>query len=724
MPDGAVVFRPPAARPVVRVAVVRRPRVRSDQFRREAMERDVWQRAEPVAAAGLVAAAVAWSIVAVATGGSLTGAGLIGLTGLALGAVLGLDSWRRAAARAEGLERALTSAREDAARAVSARAAAEEEGDRERRAAAVEVERREAALVAANRDLEALGERAARQAEEKRVECERLREALRRAEDAGARQRQLLGRLERSRRAEREWNRELRAQLQRLYESPGRLAGRGDVGALVLEAAMRLVDAEKGMLLSRADADGDGALDVAVADGFEHDPRDSVVAQRFARQVLALEEIVRDDRPDRDVDGWTAADDEIDSLVAIPVYLHDRFHGVIVCANRPGGFEDVEDDVLLALGDQAGAALHHGQLRNELREAPTAAVRALLEAIAARDPHLHQQSTRLTVHAVALARALGLDDRQRDVLTCATLLRNIGYLAVPERLLNAPRPLRPDERAVIELHPRIGFNVVGQVAALREVAEAVLYHHERFDGAGYPSGLAGEDIPRAARVLAVLEAYSAMTSERSFRERRTPEEACVELVAGAGTQFDPAIAELLVEEVRRGSGDVYEPLAEALIDALPLDVLEQAGGAIAPLAAASTDGLTLLGNQRALVHDVREASAVADTSVAVLVVQLEDVPRINQEIGYEAGDRIIQLAARNAQRTAARFGGRAYRSSGRRLAVVAPLRDDDAAPELVEELRTEFAAGPTVRTTLCVVRPGERAADVLIRARRSLLEPA
>ena len=248
------------------------------------MEQDVWQRAEPVAAAVLVAAAVAWSIVALATGGSLTGAGLIGLTALALGAVLGLDAWRRAATRASGLERALTSARADAARAVSARTAAEEEVERERDAAAAEVEQREAALVAANRELEVLGQRAAHEAELKRVECERLQEALRRAEKAGAQQRQLLRRLEQSRRAEREWNRELRAQLQRLYDSPGRLTRHGDIDALVLEASMRLVDAEKGMLLSRGDGDGDGALDVAVADGFEHDPRDSVVAQRFARQ--------------------------------------------------------------------------------------------------------------------------------------------------------------------------------------------------------------------------------------------------------------------------------------------------------------------------------------------------------------------------------------------------------------------------------------------------------
>ena len=159
---------------------------------------------------------------------------------------------------------------------------------------------------------------------------------------------------------------------------------------------------------------------------------------------------------------------------------------MIIGANRPGGFDEVDDDVLLALGDQAGAALHHGQLHHELNEAHHAAVRTLLEAVASRDPRLHQESKGLTLHTLALARDLELEPHQRDVLVYAMLLRHVGYLAIPAHLLSEGRPLRPDERAVIELHSRIAFNVIGQIPALRDVATAVLYHHERFDGAGYP----------------------------------------------------------------------------------------------------------------------------------------------------------------------------------------------------------------------------------------------
>lgn len=666
------------------------------------MDSDAVRRAEPVAAVVLVAAAVVLLIVVGATAATFDAAELIGLIALALGGVLGLDAWRRSSARARALDAEL--------RATQSRAAEE-------------VRRREDAVRTANRELETLSQRAGQQAESLRDERERLQKALRRAEEAGARQRVLIRRLEQSRRAEREWNRELRAQLQQMYESPRGRAGHDDVRALILQAAIELVEAQKGILLSREDADGDGALDVVISHGFEHDPRDSAVAQRFAHEVLALDEIVREDAPTDDVGAQSPADAEIETLVAVPMYMRDRFHGVVVCANRPGGFEDVDDDVLLALGDQAGAALHHGQLRNEVRDAHRAAVRALVEAMAARDPERHRESTAVAVHALTMARDLGLDEWERDVLICATLLRNVGYLALPDRLLALAGPLGPDDRAVIELHPRLGFEVVGQVPALRDVAAAILYHHERFDGGGYPAGLAGDDIPKAARAVAVLEAYGAMTSDRPHRTRRSREEACAELIAGAGTQFDPEMTQLFVEEVRRRTGDVDSGVAEAVVDALPLEAFREVGGALGPLAAASVDPLTLLANQRALIADVRRAAASSDKGLALVLVQLEDLSRINRAAGYEAGDRLVQVAARNVQRTAARYGGAAYRFSGRRLAIVTPLTGGDDGGHLLDALRAEFAAGPSVRTTLAVMREGESPWDALDRARRSLLEP-
>ena len=669
----------------------------------------------------MAAAVLIIAVVAVASTGLAV---LVAFLLLAVAAGAAFDAWRRSVHRRAEAEAALAQTHDDLTRGAARRAAAEAEAAALRETVAQHDAREQQQREETGRQLQAVREQAEQQAARQRAEHVRLERALRRAEQALDQQRELTQRLMRSRRAEREWNRELRAQLQRLYDAH-RTRPRGedsDVRALVLQAAIQLVEAPKGMLLSREDADGDGALDVVVSYGFEHDPAESEVAQRFARQVLSSDEIVREDEPARDPRTASDADGEIDTLVAIPLYLRDRFHGVIIGANRPGGFDEVDDDVLLALGDQAGAALHHGQLQHELNEAHHAAVRTLLEAMASRDPRLHQESKGLTLHTLALARDLELDSRQRDVLVYAMLLRHVGYLAIPPHLLNEGRPLRADERAVIELHSRIGFNIIGQIPALRDVATAVLYHHERFDGRGYPAGLSGDAIPHTARALSVLEAYAAMTNDRPYRARLSSEEACEQLIAAAGTQFDPEIAQLLVEEIRSGPVAVDDALTDAVIEALPLNLAGQAGSGIGPLPAATTDGLTLLGNQRALYQDMRDATdGGCAHPFAVVLIQLEDLPNVNEDVGYAAGDHLIQVAARNAQRTAARFGGTAYRASGRRLAILAPLADANAAGDVLNHLMTEFAGGSSVRAATAVWSPGDHAGDVLGRARESLM---
>jgi GGDEF domain-containing protein len=577
-------------------------------------------------------------------------------------------------------------------------------------------------------ELTAHREQAAREREERGGDAARLRDQL-------GQERALLARLRQSWRAEREWNHELRGQISRLYAERGAFGGDdeddhggGDrsVPELVLQAAITLLEAEKGLLLSRTDEDGDGELDFVLSHGFEHDAAHSAVAQRFARRVLERDEIVREDdpvAPEGEAAGAGAgADAEIHSLVAVPFYLRDRFNGVVICANRPGGFEEVGDEMLLALGDHAGAALTHGRLRNDLRDAHRSVVRVLVEAVREHDPTRHRETEQLAVQAVTLAGDLGLDRRSRDVLVCATLLRAVGQLALPGRILHKPGPLTAEERSVVELHPRIAFNVVGRDPALHDVAVALLYHQERWDGSGYPAGLAGEDIPLAARALAVLEAYGAMVHERSHRPRRTSQEACGELVALAGVQFDPEVTQLLVEEVRAAPAAPSAALAETVLEALPLDAGDADGAGPGPRDGAATDGLTLLGNHRAMQQAVRHAAgtATAEEPFAVVLVQLEDLPKLNAEASFLAGDRLIQVAARTAERAAGRTGGSAFRASGRRLAVVAPMRREDGLTGLLEQVQMEFAAGPAVRTGISVWAPGERGDEVVSRAREAL----
>jgi putative nucleotidyltransferase with HDIG domain len=158
-------------------------------------------------------------------------------------------------------------------------------------------------------------------------------------------------------------------------------------------------------------------------------------------------------------------------------------------------------------------------------------------------------------HAIAVAECslriavrLGLDPDVRRTIAAGALLHDVGKLRVDDRILSKPGPLTPDERRNVEQHPLEGERIL-QDSVEPPVREVVLAHHERWDGAGYPQGLAGSDIPLAARVVAVADAYLAMCETRPYRARLTKDEAVGELEACAGTQFDPACVEALVSVV-------------------------------------------------------------------------------------------------------------------------------------------------------------------------------
>ena len=441
-----------------------------------------------------------------------------------------------------GRGRASGGAESDAVRA------AQEDARRRVEAAEREAQERARAEREAADERVARAERAAADAVHEHEQRDRRREAELHAE-RGAR-----ARTEQARRMEKEWSRELREQVSRLHRENG-LLGSGDVRELVLRIAVELLDAEKGLLLSREDLDGDGDLELVSSLGFDADPSHSAVTQRLAGRVLERDEIIHeDDLAEIDRERRTPADEEITNLVAIPVFIADEFSGVIVCANRDGGFAECEDDVLLALGDHTGTLLQNGRLHGQLRGAYLATVNVLAQAIEAKDPFLKGHSEDVAALVAAVADRVGVDRSRREELVFGSLLHDVGKLGISERILLKPGALTPEERTAVELHPRIGFRMVERVPALKAIAPAVLHHHEHFDGNGYPTGLRGEAIPLEARIVAVADCYSAMTMDRPYRGAMTSEEACEELLAGAGTQFDPEIVRIFVEEVRRGAG--------------------------------------------------------------------------------------------------------------------------------------------------------------------------
>lgn len=187
-------------------------------------------------------------------------------------------------------------------------------------------------------------------------------------------------------------------------------------------------------------------------------------------------------------------------------------------------------------------------------------IQALLRTLAARDPYTAHHSTRVTEIAVWFARRLGLSPADSAALKNAAFLHDIGKIGISDTILLKPGPLTPEERALITTHPLIGEKIVEPLRLSQPEREVILLHHERWDGQGYPRGLAGQDIPLLCRITALADVYDALTSDRPYRRRFTTGEALAEIKAQAGTQFDPELADKFVTLLEPRQPDYYPSL--------------------------------------------------------------------------------------------------------------------------------------------------------------------
>jgi putative nucleotidyltransferase with HDIG domain len=197
-------------------------------------------------------------------------------------------------------------------------------------------------------------------------------------------------------------------------------------------------------------------------------------------------------------------------------------------------------------------ALTNQRLVGRMKEMTRGFVRAIADALEAKDEHVHGHSRRVRSYAAAVGRQRGLGGEELEHLALASFLHDIGKIGTPDHILLKPGTLTTEETAQVRLHARRGARMLAGIVGLEGAADAVLHHHEHFDGTGYPDGLSGERIPVLSRVILVADAYDAMTSPRPFREALTHEEAVARLEEGAGATFDPEVVRTFVE---------FEPLA-------------------------------------------------------------------------------------------------------------------------------------------------------------------
>lgn len=233
----------------------------------------------------------------------------------------------------------------------------------------------------------------------------------------------------------------------------------------------------------------------------------------------------------------------IRSALSVPLVAKDRVTGVLNLRrfSSSASFSQQNMSVVNAFASQLAVAIENAQLYSDLEGYFLGTITALATAVDAKDPYTYGHSSEVTDATLAIAAEMGLDEKQTETLRMAAILHDIGKIGIDGAILNKPGPLDPDERVAITRHPTIGANILSSLEFLEEVVPIVLYHHERYDGQGYPEKIGGEDIPLGARIISVADSYNAMTSDRTYRRALPRAEAAAELKRCAGTQFDPDV---------------------------------------------------------------------------------------------------------------------------------------------------------------------------------------
>ena len=302
--------------------------------------------------------------------------------------------------------------------------------------------------------------------------------------------------------------------------------------------------------------DPDGCLRVVTAAGplaetddflAREQPVEIGVNGRVARSGRAA--MVNDTRLDSD---YLSRNPQTDpgSELSLPIPVAGSTWGVINLEQRErDAFSD--EDLLLAhiVATQVGSAIYRCQLVGELEGAFLSTIGVLADAVELQDDYTGEHSNEVAELAVRVGRRLGVGGDELDRLRYGALLHDVGKIGIPGELLRKPGPLSAAERERMDEHTAIGARMLERIPFLAPVAPLVRSAHERYDGGGYPDGLAGEEIPLGAMIIATCDAFHAMTSDRSYRRAMPQEQAIRELREHAGTQFDPAVAEALIAEL-------------------------------------------------------------------------------------------------------------------------------------------------------------------------------
>jgi diguanylate cyclase (GGDEF)-like protein/putative nucleotidyltransferase with HDIG domain len=290
-------------------------------------------------------------------------------------------------------------------------------------------------------------------------------------------------------------------------------------------------------------------------------------------------------------------------------------------------------------------------------------IRTIVNTIDAKDEYTKGHSQRVSEYSAALAEGMGMREEDVERIRYIALLHDIGKIGVPDAILNKPGRLNSTEFALMKLHTVVGGEILKDINSLEDLDVGAKYHHERYDGKGYPDGLKGEEIPLVARIIGIADAYDAMTSNRVYRKRLSDEAVQEEIARCAGAQFDPGIAEVFLKLLKEGklqtvSPDIYNAPDDTIGGKVLMKLLDDAGAYNA--GEQRKDRLT---GVCARIHGEQILSDYLENGEGcLLVVDMDALRNVNSMHGFLKGDLYLNMVARVLEQS---FTEKIiYRSSG------------------------------------------------------------
>jgi putative nucleotidyltransferase with HDIG domain len=281
-----------------------------------------------------------------------------------------------------------------------------------------------------------------------------------------------------------------------------------------------------------------------------------------------ITEVVQDEKPlIIATNNGNCLPDRFRSFMLVPLKIRAKILGVLMAAIYRGErlFNEKDLYYLDFMSKKSSNGIENLALYENIYNNLLSTLYAFVKAIEARDPYTKQHSSRVTLLAVSLAKAIGCTEEEQEILNVAGLLHDIGKIGIRDDILLKPGRLDPEEYRIIQQHPVIGYEIMGHLGLWTREKQIVRSHHERFDGNGYPDHIIGQKIPLLARILSVADVYDALASNRAYRVRMQENEILEIIYGGAGTQFDPDIIDVFRHLYQ--SGELVRALNEQERDA-------------------------------------------------------------------------------------------------------------------------------------------------------------